>query len=132
MDVVLVVRVRPLDKPMDTFLDGQSARMVARGLDRGLEELKERRKGNMTVSSVVIQIAETQWRAYCDLYPAAEKLFGRKLPLDLLTALTDIDRLVSATGSSLHSRQVVAGLIVTWAPANQAQAISSGVGGAPS
>lgn len=85
-------------------------------------------EGNM-VSERTAQIAEEQWEAYCKLYPVAKEAYGEELPKGLWQVLINVEYLISATGGSLHSRQVIAGLIVTWALANQARAISSGASG---
>lgn len=70
------------------------------------------------ISERTFQIAVTQWQVYCRSRPAVEKTFGRELPEELLEVLNEVEDLVSTaathTGGSLHSRQVVAGLIVMW------------------
>lgn len=70
------------------------------------------------ISERAFLIATTQWKVYCRSRPAVEKAFGKELPEELLGVLNEVDDLVSTaamhTGGSLRSRQVIAGLIVTW------------------
>ena len=67
------------------------------------------------ISERTFQIAMVQWKAYCELQPAAKEAFGEELPEELLEALNELEHLVSATYGGLRSRQVIAGLIVAWA-----------------
>lgn len=66
------------------------------------------------ISERTFQIAAIQWKAYCELRPVVKEAFGEELPEELLEVLNELELLISATYGSLRSRQVIAGLIVTW------------------
>lgn len=67
------------------------------------------------VSERTFQIAAIQWKAYCELRPAAKEVFGEELPEGVLEVLNELEHLILATHGSLRSRQVIAGLILAWA-----------------
>lgn len=64
------------------------------------------------ISERTMQIAKTQWKAYCELNPVIGEAFSSEEPPEgLLEVLADVE---FATGGRLRSRQVIAALIVAW------------------